>query len=90
VTELRNTWGAAVWSPAFADLLHECVMHAQDADRPLVLGDVFDMAVRQGLKAKAVWFPTGSFADLGTTKGLFILAQQSAYATGTARSAAAG
>jgi glucose-1-phosphate thymidylyltransferase len=73
-TELRNTWGMAVWSPAFGQLLHECIEDAGDA---IVLGGVFDLAVRRGLAVRAVWFEDGSFIDVGTTKGLFMLAAKS-------------
>lgn len=73
-TELRNTWGMAVWSPAFGRLLHDCI---EGTDEPIVLGAVFDLAVRRGLTVTAVWFENGSFIDVGTTKGLFMLAAKS-------------
>jgi glucose-1-phosphate thymidylyltransferase len=86
-TELRNTWGAAAWSPAFSDLLHERVAQAGPT---LVLGDVFDLAIKRGLRTRAVWFETGSYVDIGTTKGLFMLAAQSAPLSMAQGSAAAG
>jgi glucose-1-phosphate thymidylyltransferase len=86
-TELRNTWGMAVWSPVFGELLHESV---ERDEHGLVLGDVFDLAVKRGLKTRAVWFETGSFIDVGTTKGLFMLAEQASLMSVAPYSRAAG
>jgi glucose-1-phosphate thymidylyltransferase len=86
-TELRNTWGMAVWSPAFGELLHDCVVRNEHA---LVLSDTFDRAIKRGLRTRALWFETGSFIDVGTTKGLFMLAEQSAVTSMERCTAAAG
>lgn len=87
-TELRNTWGRVVWSPAFGELLHDCVERT-GSGQSLVLGDVFALAVERGLRTKAIWFENGSFIDVGTTKGLFMLAE-SAIMTMAQRAGVAG
>lgn len=66
-TDLDNTWGAAVWSPAFSALLERAV---HGSASPPALGQVFDRAVRSGMHVRAVVFRDGSFADLGTPEGL--------------------
>jgi len=68
-TELRNTWGVAAWSPAFSELLHATLAAAPATERP-VLGAVFDLAVREGLKVRALHFAAGSYIDIGTPEGL--------------------
>jgi glucose-1-phosphate thymidylyltransferase len=65
-TDLRNTWGVAAWSPKFTALLHDAV--ARDAT--VVLGAVFDRAVKEGLAVRAVAFPAGRMIDVGTSEGL--------------------
>jgi glucose-1-phosphate thymidylyltransferase len=68
-TDLRNTWGMAIWSPRFSELLARAVAAAPDDAKP-VLGAVFQRAVDAGLRVRAVWFPDGHFIDVGTTAGL--------------------
>jgi len=65
-TDVRNTWGMAAWSPRFTALLHEAV----GAEPEVVLGAVFDRAVKTGLHVRAVAFADGRFVDVGTPAGL--------------------
>ncbi|MEV7008506.1 sugar phosphate nucleotidyltransferase [Streptosporangium sp. NPDC051022] len=65
---VMNTWGAAIWGDAFAELLHEGLR--QDTSGEPVLGNYFDLAVRGGLRVVAVEFPDGSFQDVGTPLGV--------------------
>ena len=73
-----NTWGAAIWSDAFADLLHEGLAEWDaDADAGAgsgsgepVIGHYFDLAVRRGLKVIGVPIADGSFEDAGTRVGI--------------------
>lgn len=67
-TDLLNTWAMAIWSPEFSEMLHGFV--ASFPDSSPVLGDVFNLAVERGMDVRAVWFPEGSFVDIGTVKGL--------------------
>lgn len=79
---VMNTWGAAIWGDAFADLLHEGLLRdspkdhqnhrharAPESTEP-VLGHYFDLAVRGGLRVHAVEFPGGTFQDVGTPLGV--------------------
>ena len=65
-TDLRNTWGVALWSPRFSDLLAAAVR----AEPSVVLGAVFQRAVTAGLRVRAVPFASGQFLDVGTPGGL--------------------
>lgn len=65
-----NTWGAAIWSDAFADLLHAGLSARPDDVVEPVIGHFFDLAVRQGLKVIGVSFTDGSFEDAGTVTGI--------------------
>jgi glucose-1-phosphate thymidylyltransferase len=67
-TDLNNTWAIAAWTPRFSNLVHEQITraHAQE----VILGEVFDLAIRTGMPCRAVLFPEGTFHDLGTPFGL--------------------
>lgn len=67
-TDVHNTWAMAIWSPTFTALLHQTIADAAGANR--ALGEIFNLAVQEGMKVKAVSFPHGSFVDIGTVKGL--------------------
>jgi glucose-1-phosphate thymidylyltransferase len=67
-TNIRNTWAMAIWSPAFTELLHQSVASPAGGTQPL--GEIFNLAVQKRMHVKAVWFPHGSFVDIGTVKGL--------------------
>ncbi len=71
-TDLRNTWGVAVWSPRLSDLLHERVGAREDAGAgpELALGHVFQAAVGRGFSVRAVEFPEGSYVDLGRAESV--------------------
>jgi glucose-1-phosphate thymidylyltransferase len=68
-TDLRNTWGVAVWSPHFTALLAREVSAAPDDAKP-VLGALFQRALELGLSVRAVEFTDGHFVDVGTSQGL--------------------
>lgn len=68
-TDVRNTWGIAVWSPAFTALLARELAAAPDDAKP-VLGAVFQRALEEGLSVRAVPFEDGHFIDVGTSEGL--------------------
>jgi len=69
ITDLRNTWGIAVWSPKFTELLAREVAAAPDDAKP-VLGAVFQRAIDAGMSVRAVTFDDGHFVDVGTSAGL--------------------
>ena len=64
--QLRNTWGGAIWSKAFTELLLAEVAK----DEAVVLGKIFQRAVERGFDVRAVEFSTGRFLDVGTAEGL--------------------
>jgi glucose-1-phosphate thymidylyltransferase len=67
VTDLRNTWAMAMWSPRFSELLHHSV---RNATRQLTLGEVFNQAVQLGMDVRSICFEGGSFVDIGTVRGI--------------------
>ena len=68
-TDLKNTWGLAIWSPRFTALLHEQVAAAPEDGKP-TLGAVFHQAVKEGFDVRALYFEGGTFLDIGTPEGL--------------------
>lgn len=66
-----NTWGIAVWSPAFTELLGGFVRAALDSrSGELLLSDAFIAAVEAGLRVHALSFEAGRFYDIGTPVGV--------------------
>jgi len=68
-TDLKNTWGLAVWSPQFTEVLHAEVAKAPQDAKP-TLGSVFQHAVDLKLNVRAVCFDDGRYIDVGTPDGL--------------------
>jgi glucose-1-phosphate thymidylyltransferase len=66
---VANTWGLAIWSDAFADLLHEGLAEHRGEAEP-ALGHYFDLAVRRGMTVIGVPFAEGCFMDAGTHVGI--------------------
>jgi glucose-1-phosphate thymidylyltransferase len=67
---VANTWGIACWGPLFTEFLHaELAMWPLDTDEQ-PLGPIFHAAVDQGLRVRAMAFPTGTYIDVGTIEGL--------------------
>ena len=72
-TEMRNTWGMAIWSPRFTSFLSDQTQkwaNAVDTTKEHSLGEVFDAAVRSGFRVRCVNFAKGSFIDVGKPEGL--------------------
>lgn len=76
-TDLRNTWGLAVWSATFSAFLRRAVAEAPEGGKP-ALGHVFHAACRCAMDVRACRFEDGSFADIGTpeTLGRVVLGEQ--------------
>lgn len=68
-TTLRNTWGIAVWSPAFSKFLHEALGREHEKSRA-PLGDYFQLAITCGLRVHGRLFPTGHYHDVGVPEGI--------------------
>ena len=71
-TDLRYTWGIAVWSPAFTHFMHEFL-----ASRPAVsdapelhAGDIIHAAIQTGLQVQGVHVSTEPYLDIGTPEDL--------------------
>jgi glucose-1-phosphate thymidylyltransferase len=72
-TDIMNTWGVAVWSPRFTDLIDRSVKKwaaegETGTEHPL--GEVFESAVRSDFKVNSVFFENGDFVDVGKPKGI--------------------
>ena len=70
VPPASNTWGIAVWSAAFTELLHSMVAADGGGGSELVLSEVFLAAQREGLRVYGLEFPDGEFHDIGTPDAL--------------------
>lgn len=68
-TDLRNTWGMAVWSPNFSTLLHEAIGREQGESK-VPLGDYFQRAIACGLRVHGRYFSTGHYHDVGVAEGI--------------------
>jgi glucose-1-phosphate thymidylyltransferase len=70
---LRYTWGIAVWRPSFTRFLHD---HLLDRKVPapegpeLCMGDVFEAAIRSGLRIDGVAVSSEPYVDIGTPEDL--------------------
>jgi len=69
-TSIKNTWGISLWSPRFTRLLHEFLASESNGASEIVLGNVFQMAVDQGLNVQGVFFEDGMYLDIGTPEGV--------------------
>lgn len=71
----RNTWGVAIWGPAFSELIHSSLPRSVDPMRELVLGNYFQLAVQNGLAVKGMLFEDGAYVDLGTPQGIRLFSE---------------
>jgi glucose-1-phosphate thymidylyltransferase len=69
VTKIYNTWNIAVWSSKFTDLLHtetkKYMSDEKSKGNELLMSDLFNKAIQNGLKVCAVFFKEGKCDDLG-------------------------
>jgi glucose-1-phosphate thymidylyltransferase len=73
-TDLKNTWGVAVWSPRFTTLLNERVCRWEEKGacaKEHPLGGVFDEAVRCGFSVRSVTYEKGDYIDIGKPEGIY-------------------
>lgn len=67
--DIYNPWGMATWTPQFSQSFDRVVRsNPTIGDRSI--GDIFNLAIAQGLKVDAVFFANGKYLDLGTPEGL--------------------
>jgi len=72
-TQLRHTWGIAVWTPIFTHFMHEYLAAASKSalHKPeLFVGDIVQAAIRDGLRVEAVHVSDEPFLDIGTPDDL--------------------
>jgi glucose-1-phosphate thymidylyltransferase len=76
-TNLEDTWGIAVWAPAFTEFLHEHLRAAGRkagrrglAGREAYVGEVIRAAMDRGLRVEAVRVSRTPYLDIGTPGNL--------------------
>lgn len=70
-TNLTHMWGMACWSPCFTHFMGEYLQKIPPpSEREVVLGDVFQAAVDEGLNVGAVRFDDGQYIDVGIPEDL--------------------
>jgi glucose-1-phosphate thymidylyltransferase len=72
-TNLRYTWGVAVWNPVFTEFMHRHVMKCKRSgghSTELFVGDVIRTAIDEGLKVEAVHVSDQPYIDIGTPDDL--------------------
>jgi glucose-1-phosphate thymidylyltransferase len=72
-TQLRHTWGIAVWTPVFTHFMHEYLAAARKSapHKPeLFVGDIVQAAIGDGLRVEAVYVSDEPFLDIGTPEDL--------------------
>ncbi|MFL6653358.1 MAG: NDP-sugar synthase [Sulfurifustis sp.] len=76
VSALAETWGIAVWAPAFTEFLHAFLAAPRDADAPeLHMGYVIQAAIENRLRVRAVRASDMPFLDIGLPGNLARLTQ---------------
>jgi glucose-1-phosphate thymidylyltransferase len=86
-TDLRHTWGIAVWTPVFTRFMHEYLAEIQNRDKvdkynnspklpELFVGDVIQAAIEHNLHVDGVLFPDDTCLDIGTPEDLLKVAEQ--------------
>ena len=68
---LRNTWGIACWGSAFTELLHGSLTGARPSGKEIVLAEVFQRAVDEGLAVYGQYFEGGTYIDIGVAEDLY-------------------
>ena len=75
-TTLTLMWGCACWSLKFTQLLGRYVESVADSGGEAVLGDVFNLALQEGLSVRGCEFEDGQYIDIGTSDELDIALKQ--------------
>ena len=73
LTNLRYTWGLAVWTPTFSDFLHATAAVSQSnapGQPELFVGDVIQAAMNKGLHVDSVQVSDRPYVDIGTADDL--------------------
>ena len=65
----NNTCGLAAWRPSFTQFLHKHTLPSNRNSEQQIM-ELFDQAMAEGLKVKALAFEDGSYTDLGNPSGI--------------------
>lgn len=80
-TDLRYTWGIAVWKPSFTEFMHEFLQKSEKtaAQEPeLFVGDVIRASIVRGLRVQGEPISNEPYVDIGTPEDLVKATQRSA------------
>ncbi len=72
-TDLRHTWGIAVWTPAFTEFLHNYLAELPvptENSTELFVGDAIQAGINSGLKVEGVQISDTPFLDIGIPENL--------------------
>lgn len=72
-TQLRFTWGTAVWSPVFSRYMRDYLLshqHIARAEPELFVGDIIQAAIETGMRVDGVHVSDKPFLDIGTKEDL--------------------
>lgn len=71
-SDLRYSWCAAVWKPAFTEFLHQylATITTERQGREIPIGDVIQAAIDNGLRVEAELFEHEPYLDIGTPEDL--------------------
>src|SRR5262245_51976459 len=71
-TQLRFTWGIAVWTPVFTAFMHKhlAVLRGLAGQPELFMGHVIEAAVSSDLRVEAVIVSDDPYLDIGTPENL--------------------
>jgi glucose-1-phosphate thymidylyltransferase len=72
-TQLRYSWGIAVWTPVFTEFLHQYVSSrtaSVSIKAELSVGEVFQAAIEKKLRVDGVQVSDKPYLDIGTSEGL--------------------
>ena len=61
-TNLEWMWGALIWKPVFTEYFHDCIHYRNIND----YAEIFNGAIRSGIRFKGVSFKNGRYLDMGT------------------------
>jgi glucose-1-phosphate thymidylyltransferase len=69
-TELKYMWGIGCWGPVFSRFMMDKLKSAPSSHTEIVLGDVFQAALDEGLSVRVTLFEHGEYIDIGNLDDL--------------------
>jgi hypothetical protein len=69
-SSLTHMWGTCCWSPSFTDLIDEFLSGHERQNKEVVLGDMFNEALRRKMLVKGFPCLDGRYIDIGTSEEL--------------------